>query len=88
MEQCKGKVKWFNNAKGYGFIECADGIDAFVHYSAIDMDGYKTLREQEWVEYDLLETPKGRQAANVRLRTTPVPLEKFDIDVSPAFVAV
>jgi CspA family cold shock protein len=65
MEATKGKVKWFNDAKGYGFIETEDGIDVFVHYSAIDMEGFKSLREGQWVEYDLLETPKGRQAARV-----------------------
>ena len=67
MMSVKGKVKWFNDAKGYGFIESEDGVDVFVHYSAITMDGFKSLREGQEVDYDLLETPKGRQAANVHL---------------------
>ena len=63
--EIKGKVKWFNDAKGYGFIETEDGIDVFVHYSAIRMEGFKSLREGQMVCYEMLETPKGRQAANV-----------------------
>ena len=61
-----GKVKWFNNEKGYGFIDHASGEDIFVHYSAIKQDGYKTLTEGQRVEFDLIETPKGLQAINVR----------------------
>jgi len=60
-----GKVKWFNDAKGFGFIEAEDGVDVFVHYSAISMDGYKSLREGQHVSYESIETPKGRQAAKV-----------------------
>ena len=60
-----GKVKWFNNEKGYGFIEYSDLEDIFVHYSAIDMDGYKTLKEGALVDFKLLETTKGLQAADV-----------------------
>lgn len=64
----RGRVKWFNNDKGYGFIEY-DGLvdeDIFVHYSAIDQEGYKTLKEGEIVEFTLIETAKGSQAINVR----------------------
>ncbi len=61
-----GNVKWFNNEKGYGFIDCAQDEDIFVHYSAIRQDGYKTLAEGQRVEFDLIETPKGFQAVNVR----------------------
>lgn len=63
----KGRVKWFNNAKGYGFIEYYDSNDVFVHYSAIHCDGYKTLSEGQIVEYDLKETAKGFQAKDVRI---------------------
>ena len=58
MAQYKGKVKWFNNAKGYGFIGREDGPDVFVHYSAIQLDGYKTLKEGDEVEFDIVEGQK------------------------------
>jgi cold shock protein len=61
----EGKVKWFNAAKGYGFIDVGDGIDVFVHYSAIQKDGYRTLSEGEAVRFEMVEGPKGRQATNV-----------------------
>jgi CspA family cold shock protein len=60
-----GTVKWFNETKGYGFIEQEGGKDVFVHYTAIRMDGYRTLKEGQSVEYTLMETPKGLQAAEV-----------------------
>ena len=60
-----GKVKWFNDAKGYGFIETADG-DVFVHHSAIQANGHRTLREGQEVELEVTQGPKGLQAANVR----------------------
>ncbi len=60
-----GTVKWFNNEKGYGFIDQENGEDIFVHYSAIKQDGYKTLCEGQKVEFELVETPKGLQALNV-----------------------
>ncbi|MGA3213704.1 MAG: cold shock domain-containing protein [Terriglobales bacterium] len=61
----KGTVKWFNGAKGYGFIQRASGEDVFVHFSAIQANGYRTLNEGETVEFELMEGPKGLQAANV-----------------------
>ncbi len=61
----QGKVKWFNKEKGFGFIEREDGNDVFVHFSAINQDGFKTLQEGETVEFDIVEGPKGLQAANV-----------------------
>ncbi len=64
-EQVSGKVKWFSDQKGYGFIVCDDKPDIFVHHSAIKMDGFRTLKEGEFVIYDLLESPKGLQAVNV-----------------------
>lgn len=60
-----GKVKWFNAEKGFGFIESSDGTDVFVHFSAINMDGYKTLDEGMEVQFDVVEGAKGPQAANV-----------------------
>ena len=61
----RGNVKWFNNDKGYGFIEYVNGEDIFVHYSAIKQQGYKTLSEGQLVEFDLIRTEKGLQAVNV-----------------------
>ncbi len=61
----RGRVKWFNNEKGYGFIEYKENEDIFVHYSAIQQDGYKTISEGQLVEFNLLETAKGYQAVNV-----------------------
>ena len=62
-----GKVKWFNNDKGYGFIDYTNGEDIFVHYSAIKANGYRTLTEGQMVSFDLVETPKGLQAVNVEV---------------------
>lgn len=61
----RGTVKWFNNEKGYGFIDFTDKEDIFVHYSAINQNGYKSLNEGDCVEFTLLETSKGYQALNV-----------------------
>ncbi len=61
----KGKVKWFNNDKGYGFIEYKNNEDIFVHYSSILSEGYRTLVEGQYVEFELVETDKGLQAKNV-----------------------
>ncbi|TMK30179.1 MAG: cold shock domain-containing protein [Actinobacteria bacterium] len=62
----QGTVKWFSNEKGYGFISRADGEDVFVHFSAIQGEGFKTLTEGQEVEFDIVDGPKGQQAANVR----------------------
>lgn len=61
----KGKVKWFNSTKGFGFILNVNGDEVFVHYTAIREDGYKSLVEGQEVEFDLYEGPKGLQAQNV-----------------------
>jgi len=62
----QGRVKWFNQSKGYGFIERDGQTDVFVHYSVIDQEGYKTLEEGQVVEFDVREGPKGAQATVVR----------------------
>lgn len=60
-----GTVKWFNDAKGYGFISRPDGPEVFVHHTAIQADGFRTLSEGQQVEFDIVDGPKGLQAANV-----------------------
>jgi CspA family cold shock protein len=65
MEGMQGKVKWFNAEKGFGFIEREDGDDVFVHFSAIQQDGYKSLEEGQEVEFEIVEGNRGPQAANV-----------------------
>jgi cold shock protein len=63
-----GKVEWFNSAKGYGFIERSDGPGVFVHYTAIVAEGYRTLKENDVVEFEIVQGEKGPQAANVIVR--------------------
>jgi CspA family cold shock protein len=62
----QGKVKWFNKEKGYGFIELDGGGDVFVHHTGIDMDGYRFLEQDQRVEFEVAQTPKGPQAEQVR----------------------
>lgn len=61
----KGTVKWFSNQKGYGFINTEDGRDVFVHHTAVQGEGYKTLQQGQAVEFDIIQSEKGEQAANV-----------------------
>ena len=63
----KGTVKWFNNQKGYGFITAEDGKDVFVHFSGLNMEGFKTLEEGAAVEFDITDVAKGPQAVNVEV---------------------
>ncbi len=65
-ERVTGTVKWFNASKGYGFLARAGGPDVFVHFSAIQSDGFKTLNEGQQVEFEIEQGPKGLQAANVK----------------------
>ena len=65
MSRETGRVKWFNNAKGYGFIEWSSGGDVFVHHTAIQADGYRTLEEGQSVEFTVVQGPKGLQAQEV-----------------------
>ena len=69
VAKVQGRVKWFNNDKGYGFIDYPNGEDIFVHYSAIKQEGFKTLSEGQIVGFALIETAKGLQAINVSIET-------------------
>lgn len=69
VAKVQGRVKWFNNDKGYGFIDYPNGEDIFVHYSAIKQEGFKTLSEGQIVGFYLIETAKGLQAINVSIET-------------------
>jgi CspA family cold shock protein len=74
MAQFNGVVKWFNNAKGFGFLGRDEGPDVFVHYSSIEHDGYKSLKEGDKVEFDVIEGSKGPQADKVmRIESAPEP---------------
>jgi len=64
--RCAGEVVWFSGPKGYGFLKCADGKEVFCHYSAIEMDGYKTLSQGDKVSFEVIQGEKGKQAANVK----------------------
>lgn len=70
-DKLKGVVKWFNDAKGFGFIEHTSGRDVFVHYSVIESEGFKTLKDGEEVEYEIKEGPKGLHAAKVQRTAAP-----------------
>lgn len=65
MAKIKGKVKWFSDKKGFGFLTSDDGVDTFVHYTAIKAEGFKTLKEGDKVEYEVVKGKKGDQADNV-----------------------
>jgi cold shock protein len=65
-KMAKGKVKWFSNQKGYGFVTSEDGKDVFIHFSAITGEGYKSLAEGDEVEFEVTQGPKGDQATNVK----------------------
>jgi len=67
MPKFKGTVKWFNDSKGYGFISRDDGTDIFVHYSAIEGEGFRTLRQGQRVEFEVVDSPKGPRADKVRI---------------------
>jgi CspA family cold shock protein len=77
-----GKVKWFNNAKGYGFIERESGSDVFVHFSAIQGAGFRTLEEGQGVEFEIVDGPKGPQAGNVSAAGDPGPYDSSADDSS------
>ncbi len=70
MAQYTGVVKWFNNAKGYGFLGREDGPDVFVHYTSIQIDGYKSLKEGETISFDIINGEKGPQADQVQRLTS------------------
>ena len=83
-----GTVKWFNNAKGYGFIlPDGGGDDLFAHYSAIQMDGYKTLKAGQPVEFDIIEGPKGLQATNIQSASEEgLPADHFEEEATEAHI--
>ena len=78
----KGVVKWFNDAKGFGFIEHTSGKDVFVHYSVIQSEGFKTLKDGEQVEYEIKEGPKGLHAVKVVRTAAPQPADSSGSDDS------
>ncbi len=80
----KGTVRWFSNSRGYGFISPEEGEDVFVHFSAIAMDGYKSLPEGSLVEFEISDGPKGKRATDVKVTGEGAPLEKTDAEGSPS----
>jgi CspA family cold shock protein len=85
LAQYTGTVKWFNNAKGFGFLGHEGGADVFVHYSSIQSDGYKSLKEGDEVEFDIIEGSKGPQADHVvRVNEGPPPAARQPAAASPA----
>lgn len=80
MAQYIGEVKWFNNAKGYGFLGREGGPDVFVHYSSIQLDGYKSLKEGDPVEFDIIQGEKGPQADKVsRIGSSAPPQQRLTL---------
>ena len=71
--EVRGKVKWFSDAKGYGFIGLVNGPDLFVHYSDIVGEGYRTLRDGDFVEFEIVQTPRGPEAAKVVVNANELP---------------
>ena len=84
-EKLKGVVKWFNDAKGFGFIEHTTGRDVFVHYSVIEQEGFKTLEDGEEVEYEVKEGPKGLHA--VKVSRTNLKIDSVEGELPAAIVA-
>lgn len=78
MAEFRGRVAWFSNAKGYGFLSRNNGPDIFVHFSSIAEEGYKSLREDEEVEFDIENAFRGAQAINVRRLGAPHPLVRME----------
>ncbi len=83
-ESQKGVVKWFNDAKGFGFIEHSSGSDVFVHYSAIVTEGFKTLKDGEEVEYEMKQGPKGFQAVKVVRTISPETVTETSLEETEA----
>src|SRR5437867_13401950 len=84
----KGKVKWFNDAKGFGFIAQESGPDVFVHFTAIQAEGFRSLAEGDTVEFEVAQGPKGLQAQNVRkVRSSPIVAKRARVSSGPVLVS-